>query len=104
MLLISKAGYVVLRPARRMPVLPPAISRHRLIVVAIAAGAAGLPVLASATPAAAQSSVSYVALGDSYSSGVGAGNYYSSSGSCDRSANAYSVDRKSTRLNSSHLS
>jgi lysophospholipase L1-like esterase len=74
-----------------MPVLPPAISRHRLIVVAIAAGAAALPVLATAAPAAAQSSVSYVALGDSYSSGVGAGNYYSSSGSCDRSANAYSV-------------
>ncbi len=31
----------------------------------------------------------YVALGDSYSSGVGAGNYISSSGSCDRSYNAY---------------
>ena len=33
--------------------------------------------------------VNYVALGDSYSSGVGAGNYLSSSGSCDRSADAY---------------
>jgi lysophospholipase L1-like esterase len=33
--------------------------------------------------------VHYVALGDSYSSGVGAGNYISSSGSCDRSYNAY---------------
>jgi lysophospholipase L1-like esterase len=31
----------------------------------------------------------YVALGDSYSSGVGAGSYISSSGSCDRSTNAY---------------
>jgi lysophospholipase L1-like esterase len=35
--------------------------------------------------------VNYVALGDSYSSGVGAGSYSSSSGSCDRSANAYSA-------------
>ena len=33
----------------------------------------------------------YVALGDSYSSGVGAGSYISSSGSCDRSPNAYSA-------------
>ena len=34
--------------------------------------------------------IRYVALGDSYSSGVGAGSYTSSSGSCDRSTNAYS--------------
>jgi lysophospholipase L1-like esterase len=33
--------------------------------------------------------VNYVALGDSYSSGVGAGDYISSSGSCDRSTNAF---------------
>ncbi|HWC22719.1 MAG TPA: SGNH/GDSL hydrolase family protein [Flexivirga sp.] len=33
----------------------------------------------------------YVALGDSYSSGVGAGDYIGSSGSCDRSPNAYSA-------------
>jgi lysophospholipase L1-like esterase len=33
--------------------------------------------------------VNYVALGDSYSSGAGAGDYLSSSGSCDRSAAAY---------------
>jgi hypothetical protein len=39
--------------------------------------------------ASAQSAVNYVALGDSYSAGVGAGNYISSSGSCDRSNNAY---------------
>ncbi|MET7476191.1 SGNH/GDSL hydrolase family protein [Streptomyces sp. NPDC005648] len=31
----------------------------------------------------------YVALGDSYSSGVGAGSYLSSSGDCDRSTKAY---------------
>lgn len=40
---------------------------------------------ASTTDAAA----SYVALGDSYSSGVGAGDYDSGSGDCKRSANAY---------------
>ena len=39
--------------------------------------------------AGAASSVSYVALGDSYSSGLGAGDYISSSGSCDRSRKAY---------------
>lgn len=44
------------------------------LVPALAANAAG---------------VNYVALGDSYSSGVGAGSYISSSGSCDRSTNAY---------------
>ncbi|MET8543726.1 SGNH/GDSL hydrolase family protein [Kitasatospora sp. NPDC004799] len=33
--------------------------------------------------------VNYVALGDSYSSGVGAGSYLSDSGSCKRSTNAY---------------
>ena len=41
-------------------------------------------------PAAeAASSVQYVALGDSYSSGLGAGDYISSSDSCDRSTRAY---------------
>ncbi|NGO68791.1 SGNH/GDSL hydrolase family protein [Streptomyces boncukensis] len=42
---------------------------------------------ASAQPEAAASG--YVALGDSYSSGVGAGSYDSGSGDCKRSANAY---------------
>jgi lysophospholipase L1-like esterase len=45
--------------------------------------------VAAAPGAHAQSAVNYVALGDSYSSGVGAGDYTSSSGSCDRSTNAY---------------
>jgi lysophospholipase L1-like esterase len=56
----------------------------------------GISVLASpvafiaASPAAnAAAAVHYVALGDSYSSGVGAGDYISSSGSCDRSSLAY---------------
>ena len=34
----------------------------------------------------------YVALGDSYSAGVGAGDYNPSSGTCYRSRNAYSID------------
>ena len=57
------------------------------------AGAAALAVTALSllVPAAAsaQSAVAYVALGDSYPSGVGAGNYIGSSGSCDQSTNAY---------------
>jgi lysophospholipase L1-like esterase len=52
------------------------------------AAALTLALVATAVPANA-ATVNYVALGDSYSSGVGAGNYYSSSGSCDRSPNAY---------------
>ncbi|MGH8861846.1 MAG: SGNH/GDSL hydrolase family protein [Jatrophihabitantaceae bacterium] len=45
-------------------------------------------ILASAGPAAA-AGTRYVALGDSYSSGVGSGSYLASSGSCLRSTNAY---------------
>lgn len=57
--------------------------------LAAAAAAVALPVLITAAPASA--AVNYVALGDSYSSGLGAGNYISSSGSCYRSYNAYPV-------------
>ncbi len=64
-----------------------ALTRNRLILIPVVAAAAAIPALALATPAAAQSSVSYVALGDSYAAGVGAGDYYG--GSCDESANAY---------------
>ncbi|MDI1463011.1 SGNH/GDSL hydrolase family protein [Catellatospora sp. KI3] len=45
-----------------------------------------MTVTLAATPAQAASSVRYVALGDSYASGVGAG---SESGTCQRSPNAY---------------
>jgi lysophospholipase L1-like esterase len=62
----------------------------RRIAAASIFGAAILCATAAAQPALAQSSVHYVALGDSYSSGVGAGDYTSASGSCDRSTNAYS--------------
>jgi lysophospholipase L1-like esterase len=74
-------------------VQPRAVTRHRLVVAALAAAAAVWPALAvtapaaAAVPAATQPAVRYVALGDSYSSGLGAGNY--SGGSCERSARAY---------------
>lgn len=69
-----------MRPSRKLShVLAPA--------AALAAAVAGT--VAAGSPAKAASTVNYVALGDSYSSGVGAGSYYSSSGSCDRSPNAY---------------
>jgi lysophospholipase L1-like esterase len=57
------------------------VSTAVLITVAISGIAASV--------ARAPSPMNYVALGDSYSSGVGAGSYTSSSGSCDRSTNAY---------------
>lgn len=44
-----------------------------------------------AMSAQAASGVNYYAMGDSYSSGVGAGDYIDSSGDCDRSPNAYSA-------------
>ncbi|HUI60318.1 MAG TPA: SGNH/GDSL hydrolase family protein, partial [Steroidobacteraceae bacterium] len=58
---------------------------------------AALPALAIAAPAGtapagAASGVRYVALGDSYSAGLGAGGYEPSSGRCERSANAYPQD------------
>jgi len=54
--------------------------------IVVSTAAAGL---VTATAADAAGAVNYVALGDSYSSGVGAGDYISSSGSCERSTKAY---------------
>ncbi len=62
--------------------------KHRLLALVLSLFAAVVAVLALAVPALA-SGDNYVALGDSYSSGVGAGDYIGSSGSCDRSPNAY---------------
>jgi lysophospholipase L1-like esterase len=61
--------------------------RRYLVLTTLAAAVAAV---GFASPAAAASTVHSVALGDSYSSGVGAGSYIGSSGSCDRSTNAYS--------------
>ena len=66
---------------------PRSLSRPGRLTVMI--GTALALLVASATPAQA-AVVNYVALGDSYSSGVGSGSYISSSGSCLRSTLAYS--------------
>jgi lysophospholipase L1-like esterase len=57
------------------------------IVVSVVASL--VTVMAAAPAATAAGAVNYVALGDSYSSGVGAGDYISASGSCERSTLAY---------------
>src|SRR2546421_4894413 len=44
-----------------------------------------------AAPAHVASPVAYVAMGDSYSAGVGSGDYDSSSGSCSRSPHSYTA-------------
>jgi lysophospholipase L1-like esterase len=60
----------------------------RVLSIGATLVAAGLvaAIMGTGTPARATSVVNYVALGDSYSAGVGAG---SESGSCDQSPNAY---------------
>jgi lysophospholipase L1-like esterase len=55
-------------------------------LLALVAATLGMAQPASAAAAAGER---YVALGDSYSSGVGAGSYLSDSGSCQRSSKAY---------------
>jgi lysophospholipase L1-like esterase len=60
-----------------------------LTSVVFLASSAFAAAVAPSPAAGAAPVVNYVALGDSYSSGVGAGDYLSSSGSCDRSSNAY---------------
>src|SRR3984885_12490066 len=52
-------------------------------------GLAGLCVGVLVPPAAASAAPQYVALGDSYSSGVGTRVFYEESGECDRSPDAY---------------
>lgn len=51
--------------------------------------AAGAALFGAGQAAAATADFGYVALGDSYSSGVGAGNYDSGSGNCKRTSRAY---------------
>jgi lysophospholipase L1-like esterase len=71
----------------------PAARRPRLMAASILAALslAALALIGTAAPAsAAPAGVRYIALGDSYSSGLGAGFMISSSGACDRSTKAYS--------------
>ncbi|WP_091613022.1 SGNH/GDSL hydrolase family protein [Micromonospora mirobrigensis] len=63
--------------------------RSRLVTLALSAATSLAAVFALATPALAAPTDQYVALGDSYASGVGAGSYTTESGSCQRSTNAY---------------
>jgi lysophospholipase L1-like esterase len=76
---------------RRAPRPRSAVSSFVTGAAALAAAALILlvPALQAPARASAQSAVHYVALGDSYASGVGAGNYIGASGSCDQSPNAY---------------
>ncbi|WP_433472777.1 SGNH/GDSL hydrolase family protein [Spirillospora sp. CA-142024] len=62
------------------------LSRPCLVAFGAVTFAAGSVAWSGSASAAG---TSYVALGDSYSSGTGAGNYDPGSGSCNRSANAY---------------
>lgn len=63
------------------------MSIRRILTTAAFCAAAVLAL--SSAPALAAPTVSYAALGDSYSSGVGTGDYYASSGDCYRSPEAY---------------
>lgn len=65
--------------------IAPVSARVRLVVALLLAALA-----LAAIPALAHGA-GYVAMGDSYSSGVGTREYYSSSGSCQRSPHAYPV-------------
>jgi lysophospholipase L1-like esterase len=95
-------------------VLPGAwCSRRMTIAFAVAAAcatalpvvaASAVPAVAAAAPASAPSSVRYVALGDSYSAGLGAGNNIASSGSCDRSNDAYPALWSKANLPASYAS
>jgi len=80
------------RAPRPRSAFSPTLART-VVASAAAFTAAALTVLVPAilapAQASAQSAVHYVALGDSYSSGLGAGSYISSSGSCDQSSKAY---------------
>jgi lysophospholipase L1-like esterase len=78
--------------------------RMRPLVVALSSATAiAMTVLLTAGPASALTR-NYVALGDSYSSGVGAGSYTAESGSCDRSTNAYSALWAKAHLPTSYVS
>ncbi len=64
------------------------VPRSVAVVALTALSLLGLASTSTAAPAATAAAGKYVALGDSYSSGLGAGSY-GSSGSCKRSSNAY---------------
>ncbi|MFJ6196319.1 SGNH/GDSL hydrolase family protein [Micromonospora sp. NPDC092111] len=63
--------------------------RSRLVTLAVSLAASIGVTIGMAVPAQAAPTDRYVALGDSYASGVGADSYTSESGACQRSTNAY---------------
>lgn len=69
----------------------PAVVSVLVAATALALAATGASAQVASTAKSAQPStvLTMAALGDSYSSGEGAGDYYPSSGSCHRSANAW---------------
>jgi lysophospholipase L1-like esterase len=78
-------------------------SSHPVLLALAALLTAAVAAVAGAPPAQA-AAVRYVALGDSYSSGVGAGSYIASSGSCLRSTKAYSALWAAAHAPSSYVS
>ena len=77
------------------------LSRFTAFSSALLLGAVLALTGAGAAHAAEAAAVDYVALGDSYSSGVGAGSYDSASGDCKRSTKAYPVLWKNANAPSS---
>ncbi|HEY2552022.1 MAG TPA: SGNH/GDSL hydrolase family protein [Streptosporangiaceae bacterium] len=69
----------------------PSVDLRRRKLAAVIAPLASLfaAIWMTVAPSAQAATVNFVALGDSYSSGLGAGSMISSSGSCDRSTSAY---------------
>jgi lysophospholipase L1-like esterase len=82
----TSAGLVT---AMAAPAADAAAVVNAAVVNAAAVNAAAVNAAAVTASVVNAAAVNYVALGDSYSSGAGAGDYLSSSGSCDRSAAAY---------------
>ena len=78
--------------------------RIRPLLVLSGAAVTVVVALGVAAGPASAAGANYVALGDSYSSGVGAGDYTSDSGSCDRSPNAYSALWAGANAPSSYVS
>ncbi|MFC4495145.1 SGNH/GDSL hydrolase family protein [Streptomyces ovatisporus] len=62
---------------------------NRWTATATVVACVGVTTFGAAAASAQEAATGYVALGDSYSSGLGAGDYDSDSGDCKRSANAY---------------
>ncbi len=92
------------RTNRVLPAGVAVLLRRVVLSAAFSVALAAAGVIGAAAPASAAGAVSYVALGDSYASGVGAGAAISSSGSCDRSTNAFSQLWASANHPASYLS